>query len=127
MIESLYTLASASGEAPIEYPTWAEAAWYLLGIIFFLLLNAFFVASEFAIVKVRPSQIEGELEKKPRRAGISKRVVSNLDGYLSANQLGITIASLALAFLGEPFIEKLVGPSLLKTGMGEKGLRLSPF
>ena len=127
MIESLYTLASASGEAPIEYPTWAEAGWYLLGIIFFLLLNAFFVASEFAIVKVRPSQVEGELEKKPRRAGISKRVVSNLDGYLSANQLGITIASLALAFLGEPFIEKLVGPSLLKTGMGEEGIKIITF
>lgn len=127
MINSLFTLASASGEVPIEYPTWAEAAWYLLGIIFFLLLNAFFVASEFAIVKVRPSQIEGEFEKKPRRAGISKRVVSNLDGYLSANQLGITIASLALAFLGEPFIGKLVGPSLLKTGIGEEWIKIITF
>ena len=85
---------------------------YLGGILFFLLLNAFFVASEFAIVKVRPSQIEGELESKPRRAGISKHVVSNLDGYLSANQLGITIASLALGFLGEPFVAKFVGPFL---------------
>nr|XP_061811993.1 UPF0053 protein YugS-like [Nerophis lumbriciformis] len=127
MIDSLFTLASASGEVPTEYPTWGEAAWFLLGIIFFLLLNAFFVASEFAIVKVRPSQIEGELEKKPRRAGISKHVVSHLDGYLSANQLGITIASLALAFLGEPFIEKLVGPSLSKTGMGREWIKVITF
>ncbi|MEN8775371.1 MAG: hemolysin family protein [Akkermansiaceae bacterium] len=127
MIDSLFSLVIAAGEVPPEYPTWAEAAWYLLGIIFFLLLNAFFVASEFAIVKVRPSQIEGELDKKPRRAGISKHVVSNLDGYLSANQLGITIASLALAFLGEPFIAKLVGPSLSKTGMGKEWIKIITF
>lgn len=109
---SFNSLILAVGQVPTEYPTWGEAGLYLLGITFFLLLNAFFVASEFAIVKVRPSQIEGELESKPRRAGISKFVVANLDGYLSANQLGITIASLALPFLGEPFIEKLVAPSL---------------
>lgn len=78
------------------------------------------MASEFAIVKVRPSQIEGELESKPRRAGIAKFVVGNLDGYLSANQLGITIASLALPFLGEPFIEKLVAPSLIPFGFSDK-------
>lgn len=112
-------LIIAAGQVPTEYPTWGEAGLYLLGITFFLLLNAFFVASEFAIVKVRPSQIEGELEEKPRRAGISKFVVANLDGYLSANQLGITIASLALPFLGEPFIEKLVAPSLIPFGLSE--------
>ena len=99
----------------------------MAGIIFFLLLNAFFVASEFAIVKVRPSQIEGELESKPRRAGISKHVVSHLDGYLSANQLGITIASLALAFLGEPFIAKLVGPMLSQTGWSEQAIKVITF
>jgi CBS domain containing-hemolysin-like protein len=116
MSESFLVLAKV-GEVPTDYPTWGEAAWYLVGIIFFLLLNAFFVASEFAIVKVRPSQLEGEIDSKPRRAGMSKHIVSELDGYLSANQLGITIASLALAFLGEPFIEKLVGPTLLQTGL----------
>ena len=115
--DSFLILAKAADKVPTDYPTWGEAGLYLLGIIFFLLLNAFFVASEFAIVKVRPSQIEGEILSKPKRATISKHVVSQLDGYLSANQLGITIASLALAFLGEPFIEKLVGPSLLHTGL----------
>lgn len=120
-------MASGSTEVVAEYPTWQEAAWYLAGIIFFLLLNAFFVASEFAIVKVRPSQIEGEMEDKPRRAGISKHVVSNLDGYLSANQLGITIASLALAFLGEPFIAKLVGPLLSQTGWSEQTIKVITF
>jgi CBS domain containing-hemolysin-like protein len=127
MNESLFILASAATEIASEYPTWGEAALYLTGIIFFLLLNAFFVASEFAIVKVRPSQIEGQLESKPRRAGISKHVVSHLDGYLSANQLGITIASLALAFLGEPFIAKLVGPIFLQTGLSEQAIKVSTF
>ena len=94
-----------------------EAIFYLVGIAFLLLLNGFFVASEFAIVKVRPSQIEGELERKPRRAKISKHVVGNLDGYLSANQLGITIASIGLPLLGERFIAMLVGPSLLHFGL----------
>jgi len=127
MSESFFILADAASKVPTEYPTWQEAAWYLLGIIFFLLLNAFFVASEFAIVKVRPSQIEGEMASKPRRATISKHVVRELDGYLSANQLGITIASLALAFLGEPFIEKLVGPSLLQTGLTEDVIKIITF
>ncbi|MCL4151481.1 UNVERIFIED_CONTAM: hypothetical protein GTU68_012091, partial [Idotea baltica] len=57
------------------------------------------------------------MESKPRRAGISKHVVSNLDGYLSANQLGITIASIGLPILGERFIAMLVGPSLLHFGL----------
>ena len=116
MSGTLFLIANATSEVPFEYPTWTEAALYLGGILFFLLLNAFFVASEFAIVKVRPGQIEGELESKPRRAGISKHVVNNLDGYLSANQLGITIASLALGFLGEPFVAKFVGPFLRSLG-----------
>lgn len=102
---------------PEEFPSVPEAIFYLVGIAFLLLLNGFFVASEFAIVKVRPSQIEGELERKPRRAKISKHVVGNLDGYLSANQLGITIASIGLPLLGERFIAMLVGPSLLHFGM----------
>lgn len=127
MSESFFILANGATDIASEYPTWQEAAWYLTGIIFFLLLNAFFVASEFAIVKVRPGQIEGEMEDKPRRAGISKHVVSNLDGYLSANQLGITIASLALAFLGEPFIAKLVGPTLAHTGWSEQAIKVITF
>ena len=126
-ISESYLVLAKIGEVPTDYPTLGEAAWYLLGIIFFLLLNAFFVASEFAIVKVRPSQLEGEVDSKPRRAGMSKHIVSELDGYLSANQLGITIASLALAFLGEPFIEKLVGPTLSQTGLSYGAIKAITF
>lgn len=110
----IFCLADAiPHEVSQNWPTFGEIGFYLFGIIFFLLLNAFFVASEFAIVKVRRSQIEAQLEENPGgSAGLAKHVVGNLDGYLSANQLGITIASLALGFLGEPFVEKLVGPPL---------------
>ena len=116
MIESFSILAANDHAVYSEPMELWKVVVYFLGIVFFLLLNAFFVASEFAIVKVRPSQIEGELEKKPRRAKISKHVVGELDGYLSANQLGITIASLALGGLGEPFVAKLIGPFLYNTG-----------
>ena len=110
-------LASAAAEPSRELPPLGVSLLYLLGIVFFLLLNAFFVASEFAIVKVRPSQLEANSKEKPTRAATALHVVSHLDGYLSANQLGITIASLALGFLGEPFVEALVSPLLLKAGV----------
>ena len=92
---------------------------YILGIVFFLAMNAFFVASEFAIVKVRPSQIEADAKEKGVPHKTALRVVNNLDSYLSANQLGITISSLALGFLGEPFVKALVSPVLASTGLPE--------
>ncbi|MFT3991623.1 MAG: hemolysin family protein [Luteolibacter sp.] len=110
-------LASLSPDLPTEFPSGGKAALYILGIVFFLLLNAFFVAAEFAIVKVRQSQIESELEPSDPRRATALRVVTNLDGYLSANQLGITIASLALGFLGEPFVAAIISPLLIKTGL----------
>jgi CBS domain containing-hemolysin-like protein len=75
-------------------------------IIFLVFLNAFFVAAEFAIVKVRPSQLELLASAGNARAQLSLKILSDLDAYLSATQLGITIASLLLGALGE---EVLVG------------------
>jgi CBS domain containing-hemolysin-like protein len=109
MMHSIFPIiASASTDYP---PLW-QIILYLTGMLCFLLLNAFFVAAEFAIVKVRPSQLETAAKAKPRRAQATREVTSNLDPYLSACQLGITIASLALGFLGEPLVEKIVGPTL---------------
>ncbi len=105
-------LAVSGVHGEVESLTLGKAALYLVGIVFFLLMNAFFVGSEFAIVKVRRSQIETGQKEKPRRSKVALQVVDNLDGYLSANQLGITIASLALGFLGEPFVAALIGPLL---------------
>lgn len=108
--------------ATYEFPSVGQSILYLAGILFFLLLNAFFVASEFAIVKVRPSQIETEAKESGADPKLAMHVVSNLDGYLSANQLGITISSLALGFLGEPFVSALVSPLLSYVNLPEKAI-----
>ena len=104
LLHSLDVLASVSPNPPTEFPSLGKALLYIAGIVFFLLLNAFFVASEFAIVKVRPSQLEAEGKAGSPKIKTALHVVNHLDSYLSANQLGITIASLALGFLGEPFV-----------------------
>ncbi len=101
----------------VESLTLGKSLLYIVGIIFFLGLNAFFVASEFAIVKVRPSQIEADAKETGKEHPTALKVTSNLDSYLSANQLGITISSLALGFLGHPFVEALAEPLLSQTGM----------
>lgn len=110
----MHSILPMLATAPTEYPPAWQIVLYLMGMVFFLLLNAFFVAAEFAIVKVRPSQVEGVMKLKPKRAQSTRAIIENLDPYLSACQLGITIASLALGFLGEPLVESLVGPSLSK-------------
>ncbi len=76
--------------------------------ILLVFLNGFFVAAEFAIVKVRMSQIEMRVQAGSRMAGFAKNILENLDAYLSASQLGITLASLALGWIGEDVAEKIV-------------------
>ena len=81
-------------------------------VIFFLLiaLTTVFVGSEFALVKVRSTRIEQLAEEGNRGAKIVKKMIANLDYYLSACQLGITVTSLGLGWLGEPTFEKLLHP-----------------
>ncbi len=76
--------------------------------IFLVLLNGFFVAAEFAIVRVRGSQIELQAKAGSSMAKIARGIMHNLDGYLAATQLGITIASLALGVIGEEVVTTLV-------------------
>ncbi|MDX1913716.1 MAG: hemolysin family protein [Saprospiraceae bacterium] len=80
----------------------------ILLTIFLVCLNGFFVAAEFAIVKVRYSQIELRAQKGNRLAGVAKNILNHLDAYLSATQLGITLASLGLGWIGEPVVSKLL-------------------
>ena len=79
-------------------------------LITFLLVffNAFFVAAEFAIVKVRLSQVEMKIQDGNRLAIIAKHIISRLDGYLAATQLGITLASLGLGWIGEPVVSRII-------------------
>ena len=73
----------------------------LLLALFFVFLNGFFVAAEFSIVKVRYSQIQLKVTEGNVSAKQAEKILKNLDAYLSATQLGITLASLALGFIGE--------------------------
>jgi CBS domain containing-hemolysin-like protein len=77
-------------------------------------LNGFFVAAEFAIVKVRPTQIEPLAAKGDMRAKMTQHMIRHLDAYLPATQLGITLASLALGWVGEPAFVWLLQPVLLR-------------
>lgn len=94
---------------------------YLLAALFFLLLNAFFVLSEFAAVKVRFTRLEELSAKGVGGAKIAKEMVKDLEAYLSTAQLGITIASIGLGWVGEPAVGHLVTPLF-----GLFGLTLTP-
>ena len=81
-------------------------------VILLVLLNGFFVAAEFALVKIRDTQLDRLIQKGNRRARAARHVLGNLDRYLSAAQLGITVASLGLGALGEPLFAGLLQPVL---------------
>jgi CBS domain containing-hemolysin-like protein len=89
----------------------------ILVTVLLVLLNGFFVAAEFALVKIRGSQLEIVASSGNRRAKLALDIVKNLDSYLSACQLGITIASLALGSVGEPMVEDIVKIIFGKLGL----------
>ena len=86
-------------------------------VIFFLMMNAFFVTAEFALVRVRRSQIEMAVEEGKRGSKNAKLVADNVNAYLSACQLGITLASLALGWLGEPAVASVLRTPLTALGL----------
>src|ERR1700761_5366927 len=75
--------------------------YYIVFTIFLVFLNGFFVAAEFALVRVRGSQIELKVKTGSRVARLTRSIMASLPGYLAATQLGITIASLGLGIIGE--------------------------
>ncbi|MGM9927167.1 MAG: hemolysin family protein [Bacillus sp. (in: firmicutes)] len=91
----------------------------VLIIALLIAFTAFFVASEFAIVKVRSTRIDQLIAEGNEKAIAAKRVISSLDEYLSACQLGITLTSLGLGWLGEPTVEHLLLPLLQKISTNE--------
>ena len=80
-------------------------------------LNGFFVAAEFALVRIRTSQLDALADEGDKRAVFTKQVKENLDAYLSACQLGITLASLGLGWLGEPFVARILQPVFVIAGI----------
>jgi len=99
---------------------WDKIILNLFLVLFLVLLNGFFVAAEFALVKVRQSRLEQLANEGNARARYALAVTGKLDAYLSATQLGITLASLGLGWVGEPAVAKLtVDPVLSLFGISE--------
>ena len=84
----------------------------LLAVVVLVLANGFFVATEFAIVAVRRSRLEQLAAEGHPTAKAAKSIVGHLDAYIAACQLGITMASLALGWIGEPAFAHLIEPPL---------------
>lgn len=91
-------------------------------VLLFLIMNAFFVAAEFSLVRIRKSQVEILVEEGRSGARHTKIVADNVNAYLSACQLGITLASLALGWLGEPAVSELISPVLTAWGLPETAI-----
>jgi CBS domain containing-hemolysin-like protein len=96
-------------------------------LIVLLMATAFFVATEFAIVKLRSSRVEQLVMEGKKNALAVSRVISNLDGYLSACQLGITITALGLGWLGEPTVERVLHPLVVPLNMPEEVVAFISF
>jgi len=99
----------------------------IIEIILLLAANAFFVAAEFAIVKVRGIRIEALAEQGSLVARMSLRILHNVEAYLSACQLGITMASLGLGWIGEPAVSALLTPFLQPLGIGDAAVHTISF
>ena len=105
-IYSTHVIAAGGGGGEVEGPIWV-----LLSLVALLIaLTAFFVGSEFAVVKVRMSRLDQLVAEGNKSAILAKKVASDLDYYLSACQLGITVTALGLGFLGEPSVVRLLTP-----------------
>lgn len=100
----------------IETPTVLGSALNILLVIFLVLANGFFVASEFALVAVRKSRIEALVAEGSKPAERVLALLNNLNAYISATQLGITLASLGLGWVGEPAVASLLEPVLIFVG-----------
>ena len=89
----------------------------ILAVLALVLLNGFFVAAEFALVRIRETQLDILVAKGWRRAKMAQHIVRNLNSYLSATQLGITMVSLGLGYLGQPVFTTLLEPLLVPLGV----------
>src|ERR1700677_1225591 len=93
-----------------EWDSGEKVIFNLLTIMLIVAVNAFFVVSEFSLVKIRGTQLDALIEDGDKRAALVRHVTGHLDAYLSATQLGITMTSLALGGRGEPYVARLIEP-----------------
>jgi CBS domain containing-hemolysin-like protein len=93
----------------------------ILIIVSLVLANGFFVAAEFALVKIRASQLQPLAKKGGWRVRFALKATKHLDAALSATQLGITLASLGLGWFGEPFLAHRFEPVFARLGITDSG------
>ncbi len=91
---------------------WISIGWRILAVLILVALNGFFVASEFALVKIRDTQLSPLIQRGNRRAQLGDYILRRLDAFLSAAQLGITLASLGLGWIRRARVRPVVGPRL---------------
>jgi CBS domain containing-hemolysin-like protein len=99
----------------------------ILAVFVLVLLNAYFVATEFALVAVRHTQLQLWEQEGRRGAGSAVYATKHLDDAIAATQLGITLASIALGFAGEPALAPFFAPPLLAAGLGENAVHAVAF
>lgn len=116
-------MIAASDITPPEAIGLFEGIFKFSLVLFLVLLNGFFVAAEFALVKVRDTQLQPYVKRGHGGAKVARKVISNLDACLSATQLGITLASLGLGWFAEPFFEAMLDPVLNSVGIDSEELR----
>jgi len=99
----------------------------LLLVILLLALNGFFVAAEFALVKSKGVRINQLVDQGFRTAKLTRSIMDDLESYLAACQLGITMASLGLGWIGEPAVANLLEPLFRRWGMSQEALHTTSF
>ncbi|MFN6964237.1 MAG: hemolysin family protein [Pyrinomonadaceae bacterium] len=121
-LASILLFADPTAAVQIEAPDPLWSALKIVSVIVLVLANGFFVASEFALVAVRKSRIEAMAAEGSLSAERLLGMLNNLNAYISATQLGITLASLGLGWIGEPAVAALLDPLLMwlasATGLG---------
>jgi len=89
----------------------------ILAVLALVLMNGFFVAAEFALIRVRETQLDALVGRGQRGAKMALHIVRNLNSYLSATQIGITMASLGLGWIGQPVFTTLLSPLFISLGV----------
>ena len=110
-------LLAQTHDIAAQWDSFSSIVLHLTGIFFLVLLNGFFVAAEFALVKVRTSQLDPLIEDGNKSARIARHVLGHMDSYLSATQFGVTVTSLILGAIGEPYMERLLSPLFVALGV----------
>src|SRR5213594_1167738 len=114
---SLFLLLPLADEVARQWDPIILLVAKLAVVMALVLLNGFFVVAEFALVKIRDSQLNTLAAEGVKRTALVKQVKNNLNAYLSACQVGITAASLGLGWLGEPFLSRMLQPFFAIAGI----------